>query len=121
MINEIIRTTLHFPPSKNRKGDVRKKYDEKIIILVKTDLVDEPCIITSDLHGHTQRVFNLLDSYFHLNKFTIICAGDMAGTWLYGTDGDPTEQYEFMLNKCGEFYFVQGNMIFHQKMVKIES
>ena len=33
----------------------------------------------------------------------------MAGTGIYGSDGDPTVFYEDMLSKCGELYFSQGN------------
>ena len=33
----------------------------------------------------------------------------MAGTLTMGTDGDPTDFYKQLLEKCKEFYFVQGN------------
>lgn len=109
MFEEIKKVTWYFPPSKNKNGETRRKYDEKMLILIETDIINSPCIITSDLHGHTQRVFNLMDKYINLDKFTVLCAGDMAGTWLYGTDGDPTEFYEYMLSKCQELFFVAGN------------
>jgi Icc-related predicted phosphoesterase len=109
MFEEIKNVIWYFPPTKNRVGKSRKDFDTKSIILVTTDIVNGPTIVTSDLHSHTQSVFNKLDEYVQLDRFTVICAGDMAGAQIFGSDGDPTNYYEYMLSKCGELYFVQGN------------
>ena len=108
-MQEIISVEWKFPPSKNRKGQTRHEYDIKTVHLLATDLIKGPTIIISDLHCHTNKVFALLDEYVCLDKFTVICAGDMAGTSIFGSDGDPTIFYEDMLSKCGELYFSQGN------------
>ena len=108
-MQEITSVDWKFPPSKNRNGKTRHDYDTKTVHLLMTDLIKGPTIVMSDLHCHTEKVFALLDQYIHLDKFTVICAGDMAGTSTFGSDGDPTTFYEDMLSKCGELYFAQGN------------
>lgn len=109
MINEIDRVRWNFPPTKSRSGNTRGKHDLKTVILTTTDLLGGPTIITSDLHSHTKQVFYLLEKYLKLENFTVIAAGDMAGAQIFGSDGDPTEDYEYMIERCGEFYFSQGN------------
>lgn len=109
MINEINKVRWHFPPTRSRGGNTRGEFDIKTVILATTDLLAGPTIITSDLHSHTKMVFNLLEKYVKLENFTVIAAGDMAGAQVFGSDGDPTEDYDFMIEKCGEFYFSQGN------------
>src|SRR5579872_1100551 len=108
-MNEITSVKWYFPPTKNRKGQTRDDYDIKAVILLETNLINESLIITSDLHSHTQEVFTLLDDYVYLDKFIVICAGDMAGINTFGSNGDPTDYYEEMLTKCHELYFIQGN------------
>jgi Icc-related predicted phosphoesterase len=108
-MQEITYVTWKFPPSMNRKGKTRDIYDTKTVFLLNTDIIKGPTIIMSDLHCHTNVVFTLLDKYVCLDKFTVICAGDMAGTKIFGSDGDPTIFYEDILSKCGELYFAQGN------------
>ena len=100
----------NMPASTNRKGFSRSAHDQKHVIVVETDIFgDVPTIITSDLHAWCGSVFKLLDEYISLEHFLVITAGDMAGPPIFGYDGDPTEEYEFMLEKANEFYFVQGN------------
>ena len=108
-MEEIGHYKWRFPPTKSRNGKIRNENDIKSVILLRSDLVNGPTIITSDLHSHTYKVFSLLDEYIHLDQFTIICAGDMSGAPVFGSDGDPTKYYEYMLERCGELYFSQGN------------
>jgi Icc-related predicted phosphoesterase len=98
-----------YPPTVNRKGKSRDKWDTKDIIVVETDLVDHPTIFTSDLHTYPAIVFRQLNDYLHLDKFVVIAVGDMAGDAVFGSNGDPTESYKYMGEKAMEFYFVQGN------------
>ncbi len=108
--NEIQHVVWNMPPSRNRNGFTRGEYDRKHIIVIESDMFGTtPTLITSDLHSCCNSVFKLLDMYFRLDKFLVITAGDMAGPPIFGYDGDPTEDYEFMLSKAKQFYFVQGN------------
>lgn len=108
-MNEVQKVRWRFPPTKTRSGNTRGEFDVKTVILATTDLLAGPTIITADLHSHTKQVFYLLEKYLKLEYFTVIAAGDMAGAQVFGSDGDPTEDYEFMIERCGEFYFSQGN------------
>jgi Icc-related predicted phosphoesterase len=110
MFNTISETDWFFPPTKNKNGKSMAKYDCKMIIIIETTLFAEPTIISSDLHNHTETVFNLLDEHIHLDQFLVLTVGDMASERpIYGCDGDPTPHYTFMSKKAKEFYFVQGN------------
>jgi Icc-related predicted phosphoesterase len=70
---------------------------------------NEPTIVTADLHSYTDEVFHLLDEHVNLDQFVVVTAGDMAGPPIFGADGDPTDYYVFMHERCKEFYFIQGN------------
>lgn len=108
---DIIETTnMKYPPTKNRAGRTRGAHDIKTLIRIKTDLVKVPTLITSDLHSHTEAVFNDLQARgIDLSQYMIITAGDMAGDLIYGSDGDPTEYYAMINSKCDKFYIIQGN------------
>ena len=109
-INVLKHIVWNMPASTNRKGQSRSNHDKKHIIVVETDMFgDVPVLVTSDLHAWCDKIFKLLDEYIALEHFIVITAGDMGGPPIFGYDGDPTEQYEFMLEKAKEFYFVQGN------------
>ena len=104
--------TWHFPPCMNRHCETRYQFDEKVIIHVKSNLFssEHPTILMSDMHYHTPVVFRKLAEYFDLSKCVVLTMGDMAGdNNIFGADGNPTEDYEFMANSAREFYFVQGN------------
>lgn len=106
---ELLTIKWCFPPSKNRKGLSRGSNDIKTVIVIETDLFSEPTIATSDLHSWTKHSFELLDEYFKLENFVVITAGDMAGEPVFGVDGNPTDYYIYMKERCKEFYFIQGN------------
>jgi len=63
----------------------------------------------SDIHAQTPQLVKVLYEYINLDEFLVLAAGDMAGKNVYGSDGDPTLEYEFLNSKSKEFYFVQGN------------
>jgi len=102
-----------FPPRVRKCGTPIEAHDTKELIIIQSDyfssLGKQPVIAMSDIHAQTQEVINKLDQKFLLSKFVILTAGDMAGTLTMGTDGDPTDFYKQLLEKCKEFYFVQGN------------
>jgi len=102
---------LLFPPTMNRAGKSRGKYDIKKIIRIKSDLFEHPTIITSDLHSYAPEVFEIIANKFDLGRYNIITAGDMAGPLpsKYSTDGDPTETYRFIKQHAKNLFIVQGN------------
>jgi len=108
-MKKIKSVSWHFPPTTNRRGIARRKHDIKHVLIVETELFAEPTVIMSDIHAQTPELVKLLDEYLHLDKFVMLTAGDMAGENIFGTDGDPTPEYEFLNSRCKEFYFVQGN------------
>jgi len=109
MINTLNENKWFFPPTTNRRGIARYRYDRKIVVVVETDLFDEPVIAMSDIHSHTPELVKILDEFIYLDKFVVLAAGDMAGEHIFGTDGDPTPEYIYLSDKAKEFYFVQGN------------
>ena len=107
---EISREKWKFPPTCNRSGKTRGPNDIKEVIRLESDLFAVPTIIMSDLHSHTGAIFERLDREIDLSRYIVLTAGDMAAAEpIFGYDGDPTEFYEFMAQKAGQFYFVQGN------------
>ena len=98
-----------FPPRLKKSGASIEKYDTKELIVIQCGLYPEPLIAMSDIHAQTALVLNKLEEKFQLNKFTVLTAGDMAGTLTMGTDGDPTEFYVRLAAICKEYHFVQGN------------
>jgi predicted phosphodiesterase len=108
-MTELQHIQWKFPASKNKSGKSRGYCDIKHVIVIESNLFPEPTIIASDLHSWTKGVFQLLNEYVHLNRCVVITAGDMAGMPLYGCDGNPTDYYIYMRDKCKEFYYVQGN------------
>lgn len=109
-MNDIIENvTWSFPPTYNRNGRSRAPYDTISIIKIHSDLFTEPTIVMSDIHGNTNELIHMLNEYVNLSKFIVITAGDMAGQHLYGSDGDPSDYYEFLKNQSLQFYYVQGN------------
>lgn len=99
----------YFPPTVNRKGDAKYDYDIKNIMVIETELFDEPVIAMSDIHSHTPELVVMLDEFVNLDQFVVITAGDMAGEHIMGSDGIPTPEYQYINNRAKEFYFVQGN------------
>ena len=108
-INIINRETLYYPPTKNRAGNTKAPFDTKEIISIQTDLVKTPTIFTSDLHSHSYRVFEHLDSILDLSIYDIYTVGDMSGEMIYGSDGDSTPLYQMIKSKCNHLYVTQGN------------
>lgn len=99
-----------FPPTRNRFGKARSEHDIKSLIFVESkDCFPEPTMICSDLHSHTLDVFKRLDNEIDLSLLNVICVGDMAGQGIYGSDGDPTEYYQFLFQKVKSLYIIQGN------------
>lgn len=99
----------YFPPTKNRNGVARKDYDIKKVMIIETELFNEPVIAMSDIHSHTPELVVMLDEFVNLDQFVVLTAGDMAGEHIMGTDGIPTTEYEYLSRRAKEFYFVQGN------------
>lgn len=99
---------LKYPPTRNRRGQTRYPNDIKTVIWIKTNIVKVPTLVTSDLHSHSEAVFNDLEKLVKLSDYQIITLGDMAGDMIYGSDGDPTPTYQ-RLNKQNNLYIVQGN------------
>lgn len=102
-------TNWYFPPTTNRKGDAKNQYDIKTVMIIESDLFDEPVIAMSDIHGQTPELVVILDEFVNLNQFVVLTAGDMSGDNTRGTDGIPTPEYQFLADRAKEFYFVQGN------------
>lgn len=98
-----------YPPTKNRAGLTRSSEDKKTIIFANSDLFNGPTLICSDLHSHAQSVFTRLDQEIDLSLLNVITAGDMAGDNIYGSDGDPTPTYKFILERAKSLHIVQGN------------
>ena len=105
----IVETNWRFPPTLNRKGESRKPYDLKTVLVVQSDLFDSPTIAMSDIHSHTAAVTEKLKSFVDLAQCTVITAGDMAGAMVYGSDADPTEDLLRINSLAKEFYYVHGN------------
>lgn len=100
---------LKYPPTVNRSGKTRSTNDIKSIITVKTNLVNVPTLIASDLHSHTEKVLNDLESNnIDISKYLVLTLGDMAGDGVFGSDGDPTEFYERIVT-TSKLHLVQGN------------
>ena len=99
----------HFPPTTNKQGISHYKHDIKDVIITNTTLFRDPTIIMSDIHGNTPKLVKILDEHINLGEFIVLTAGDMAGENIFGSDGNPTPEYEFLNEKSKEFYFVQGN------------
>jgi len=107
---------LVFPSDYSKSG--RLKFPHKnitiTILLVHTNILSTPLIVTSDLHHRTLEIFEQLDTSIDLSKHVVITAGDVAGKskdgrGIRGSDGDPLEAYRFIIDRSKEFYFVQGN------------
>jgi Icc-related predicted phosphoesterase len=122
----------YFPPTTNKRGESRDPYDTKSIVVMETELFSEPTIAMSDIHSHTPELLPMLEKFVNLNEFVVLTMGDMAGPKIsncvgnfgsekfnfkqtlsglhvFGADGDPTKEYEFLAERTKEFYFVQGN------------
>jgi len=98
-----------YPPTITRSGKLKRGKDIKHVYHIKNTLFNEPTIVASDLHQHTLEVVKKLCSYVDLSKFIVLTVGDMAGTSIAGSDGDPTEAYQMLAEHAKAFYFVQGN------------
>jgi predicted phosphodiesterase len=103
--------SLYLRPTKRRDGTTKAANDKIELMWIDSNLFEEPCLITSDLHSHSREVFDELVSVqgIDLKSLNVITLGDMAGDYVYGSDGDPTELYEYLHSNCKSFYFVQGN------------
>lgn len=99
----------NFPPTTNRHGVAHSKHDTKDIVMVSTNIIDEPLIAMSDIHSHTPELVPMLNEYVDLSKFVVVTVGDMAGNYIFGADGDPYEEYKYLKERAFEFYYVQGN------------
>lgn len=106
---------LKFPPTKNRRGQVNPKFpfDIKHIYHITTNLFKVPTIVMSDLHSHAPALLKMLNKRedIDMSKYHVIAVGDMAGTHIRGSDGNPTPEYLYLLRECGvqSLTIVQGN------------
>lgn len=102
-----------FPPTLNRGGRAKYPRDIKHISHIRTNLFKEPTIVMSDLHSTTPELFKKLfeSEKIDMTKYHVITVGDMAGTRVMGSDGNPTPQYAYLLNICKvkSLTIVQGN------------
>jgi predicted phosphohydrolase len=109
-IQEISLENWYFPPTRSRSGKQRAESDVKEIIRCDSNLFERPVILASDLHSHGQAVFDRLSAELDLSRYVVLTVGDMAAAQpVFGSDGDPTDLYEFLAASAAEFYFVQGN------------
>ena len=99
-----------YPPTTNKSGiATRGPFDIKEFILIYSDLFILPTLIMSDLHSHSFQIANSLNDCLNLDKFVVLCAGDMTGEGIFGSDGNPFDTYKLFAEQAKEFYFVQGN------------
>ncbi len=108
-INIIKSDTWKYPPTKNNYGKSHSPFDAKYIIHIKSNLFNEPVILTSDLHTYSYKVFERLADEIDLSKYIVITCGDMAGDGILGHDADPTDTYEFIRQRAKALYVIQGN------------
>lgn len=108
--NFLSREKWYFTPTRSKSGKVRNNVDIKNVYHYDSGLLfNQPTIIASDLHQHTLDCINKLCNYVDLSKYIVLTVGDMAGTSISGSDGDPTDAYRILAEHSKEFYFVQGN------------
>ena len=103
---------LKFRPTTNKYGQSKYSYDSKELIYVNSNLFNIPIIITSDLHSHSFELFERLrETNIDLTKYIIIMVGDMAGNYIRGSDGNPSEFYNYLIEeiKVKEIIIIQGN------------
>tara|TARA_A100001015_G_scaffold293265_1_gene369652 strand:- start:545 stop:1258 length:714 start_codon:yes stop_codon:yes gene_type:complete len=100
-----------FKPTTNKWGYSKYKNDVKEILKIDTDIFNTKCIITSDLHSHSIELFERLNDKINLKNYIVIIAGDMAGNYIRGSDGNPTEFYNLLLKKyhVKDLIIIQGN------------
>jgi Icc-related predicted phosphoesterase len=98
-----------YAPLLSSSGKIRTKPEIKTVLEIKTNLVRELVLITSDLHEYTLQVFKDFHSNYTLDNYHVICAGDMSGKGKRGSDDNPITAYEFISENAKSFYFVQGN------------
>ena len=110
--NLIKKKIMKFRPTTNKYGQSKFPYDSKELIYIDTNLFNIPVIITSDLHSHSIELFERLrETNIDLTKYIIIMVGDMAGNYIRGSDGNPTEFYNYLLEeiKVKDIIIIQGN------------
>ena len=103
---------MKFRPTTNKYGQSKFPYDSKELLYINTNLFNIPVIITSDLHSHSIELFERLrETNIDLTKYIIIMVGDMAGNYIRGSDGNPTEFYNYLLEeiKVKDIIIIQGN------------
>lgn len=104
--------TYYLPPTQRyRDGSTRHDYDEKTFLKLDDENLfnGKSVLIGSDWHSHTRTIAYDLSKKLDLSKVIVILAGDMSGERYFGSDGDPTDVYEFLYPKVAALYFIQGN------------
>lgn len=72
--------------------------------------IPSPVILTSDLHHNALELMDLIaEKVKNPREFTFISAGDMAGTGIIGSNGDPTTALEMASCYFKKVFFVNGN------------
>ena len=85
---------------------------KKHIIYASSNIFSEHTLLTSDLHSHSFELFERLrKTNLDLTKYNVIVVGDMAGNYIRGADGNPSEFYNYLLQIIGvkNLFIIQGN------------
>lgn len=78
-------------------------------IEVVTD-IPHPVVITSDLHHNAVELMDVIAAKVERARdFVLLSAGDMAGTGILGSNGDPTLAIERACSYFKKVFFVNGN------------
>ena len=105
--------TWKFRPTLSKSGQAKYKNDLKHIVRATSNIFGVPVIIMSDLHSHSFELFERMvdKSTVDFTKYYVIAVGDMAGDYVRGSDGNPTDFYNYLLTdlKVKGLYVVQGN------------
>ena len=75
----------------------------------RSNLFNEPVIVTSDLHKDALQVFEHLALNLSTHDWHVVTCGDMAGTAQWGEDATPLQVLEFIQENYRSLHFVLGN------------
>ncbi|WP_372368932.1 metallophosphoesterase [Candidatus Uabimicrobium sp. HlEnr_7] len=103
------REKIKVPCVLNAQMDPIKGKDSIEYVEVITDIA-APVILTSDLHHNALELMDLIAEKVQTpREFIFISAGDMAGTGIIGSNGDPTMAIEKASSYFKKVFFVNGN------------
>ncbi|BBM82949.1 metallophosphoesterase family protein [Candidatus Uabimicrobium amorphum] len=72
--------------------------------------ISHPVVITSDLHHNAVELVDVIaEKVQRAQDFIFLSAGDMAGTGILGSNGDPTRAMERASSHFKKVFFVNGN------------